>query len=701
MGRFKFHELNSEMKLFGKDGFYQLDKDKEAVKEYQRYIDTRMMKFKDRETRMNWLVQNNYYYPELFKQYTMEQIMELEELVYCIPFEWKSFMAISKFYKSYALKTNNKKKILETYQDRIVIESLYLAQGDFEKAKQYAYEMIIQNYQPATPTFMNGGRARRGEMISCFLTEIDDSLNAITYNWSLCAQLSKIGGGVANNLSKIRARDEEIKGVKGVSSGVIPVMRVHEDIFSYVNQLGQRDGSGADYLNVFHPDIVSFLDTKKINADEKIRMPRLSIGVTIPSIFIDLASRDEDYYVFYPYSVYKEYGKHMDDMDMDKMYYDLLANENVRKEKCELSARELLNKIATTQIESGYPYVFFRSNANKKHPLRRLGDVKFTNLCTEIMQLSTVSVINDYGVQDQIGYDIQCVLGSLNIVNVMESKRIREAVHVGTDMLTSVMDLSNIPNAPGIKKAQEDFHAIGLGAMNLHGFLAKNKIMYESEEAREFADIFFMLVNYYSIEKSMLIAKERGQKFKGFELSDYADGSYFEYQGYLTDDYTPKSEKVAKLFEGIYIPTKDDWYKLAEQVYKHGLYHAYRLAIAPTQSIGYVQNSTASVMPITAKVETRTYGDSQTYYPAPFLSPETQWYYKSAYDMNQKRIIDMVATIQKHVDQGISCILFVNDDIPTEQLVHYYVYAHYKGLKSLYYTRTRNLTADGCENCAV
>lgn len=701
MSKFKFLELNSEVKLFGEDGFYQLEKDREAVKEYQRYIDSRMMKFKTREERIKWLVDNNYYYPELLKQYTMEQIMELEKLVYSVPFEWKSFMAISKFYKSYALKTNKKKKILETYQDRIVVAALYLAKGDFENAKKYAYEMIIQNYQPATPTFMNAGRARRGEMVSCFLTEINDSLNDITFNWNLCSQLSKIGGGVANNLSKIRARDEEIKGIAGASSGIIPVMRVHEDIFSYVNQLGQRDGSGADYLNIFHADILSFLDTKKINADEKVRMPRLSIGVIIPSIFIELAARNEDFYVFYPFSVYKEYGIHMDDMDMDKMYYELLANENVRKEKCELSAREVLNKIATTQIESGYPYIFYKTNANNKHALKKLGTIKFTNLCTEIAQLSTVSVINDYGVEDEIGYDIQCVLGSLNITNVMESRRIKEAVHTAMEMLTSVIDQSNIPNAPGIMKAQKDFRAVGLGAMNLHGFLAKNKIMYESEEAREFADIFFMLMNYYSIEKSMLIAKERKSPFKGFEKSDYADGSYFEYNGYLTDDYTPKSPKVAELFKGIYIPTKEDWARLAEYVKKYGLYHAYRLAIAPTQSIGYVQNSTASVMPITAKVETRTYGDSQTYYPMPFLSKETNWYYKSAYDMNQKRIIDMVATIQKHVDQGISCILFVNDDIPTEQLVHYYVYAHHKGLKSLYYTRTRNLNAEGCESCAV
>lgn len=695
-----FLDYNSEIKRVGEDGFYELEKDKEAIRLYKEYINNRTVKFKSRKNRIEWLVKNNYYYPELLEQYTMKEILDLEKFVYSIPFEWQSFMAISKFYKSYALKTNKKKKILETYQDRIVIAALYLAQGDIEAAKRYAEEMML-TYQPATPTFMNAGRARRGEMISCFLTEIDDSLNAITFNWKMIAQLSKIGGGVSNNISKIRASDEEIKGIAGAASGVVPNMKVHEDISLYINQLGQRDGAFADYLHINHPDFIKFLDVKKISADEKLKMVKLSLGAIVPSIFFEKAFANEDWYFFYPKSVKDVYGQYLDELDMDEMYDVLLNDERIRKEKSELTARELLNRIATMQIESGYPYIFYKSNANRNHPLKRLGKIKFSNLCTEIAQLSTVSVINDYGEADEIGYDVQCCLGSINIVNVMEKNRIKQSVYNAMDMLTAVLDLTDIKNAPGIMKANRELHAVGLGYMNLMGYLTKNQIAYESETAREFANILAMTVNFYSIQASMEIAKKRGT-FVGFEKSDYADGSYFEYQGYLEDDYTPKSDKVKKLFEGIYIPTKEDWKQLRDDVMKYGLYHAYRLAIAPTQSISYVQNSTSSIMPNTEIIETRTYGDTLAYYPMPFLSRKTyHFYWKTAYNMNQKRIIDMVATFQKHIDQAISCILFVPNDIPTEQLAHYLVYAHHKELKSIYYVRTNNSSVDSCEACSV
>lgn len=281
----------------------------------------------------------------------------------------------------------------------------------------------------------------------------------------------------------------------------------------------------------------------------------------------------------------------------------------------------------------------------------------------------------------------------------MDNKEIREAVHAGMEALTAVSDMTVIPNAPTVKKANEELHSVGLGAMNLHGYLAKNKISYESEEAKDFARTFFMMLNYYSIEKSMMIAKERGETFKDFEKSEYAKGTYFA--KYETTDFSPRTEKVQKLFEGMYVPTEEDWSKLKEQVQKYGLYNAYRLAIAPTQSISYIQNATSSVMPIVNQIESRTYANATTYYPMPYLSKETFWYYKSAYDMNQFKLIDLIAEVQQHIDQGISTILYVNSDISTRELARYYIYAHKKGLKSLYYTRTRKLTVEECVACVV
>ena len=678
------------------DGFYQLEKDKLAVGEFQKEVVEKYYPFKSHEERMNWLIENDYYI-DFTKMYDLLFIVDLTKHIYSYEFEFQSFMAISKFYQSYALKTNDKKHYLETYEERIVACALYLAQGDEEYAWKLAESMIKQEYQPATPTFMNTGKARGGEMTSCFLLSMDDSLNSINYNMNTMGQLSKIGGGVSCSLSKLRSRGEAIKGVEGASSGVVPVMKLMEDTFSYVNQLGQRAGAGVAYLNIFHWDIEEFLETKKISCDEKSRLQTLSIGVVIPDKFVELAKENKPFYVFAPYTVYKQYGEHLDDLDIDKVYDDLVANPYVKKRQ--LDPRQLLTNIARTQFESGYPYIMYRSNANKVHALKEIGDIKISNLCCEIMQLQETSEITDYGQEDIIKRDISCNLGSLNIVNVMENKSIAESVRLAMKALTQVSDLSNIVNAPGVRKANEELHAVGLGAMNLHGYLAKNKIAYESKYAKDFVRTFFMMVNYHSILASVEMAMEKQEVFKGFEQSEYANGDYFT--KYLETDYSPKTKKVQKLFEGINVPTQKDWEELALLVKNHGMYNAYRLAVAPTQSIGYVQNATPSIAPITNIIETRTYGDSTTYYPMPFLGKDNFFFYQSAYEMDMMKVIDLYAEAQEHVDQGISLVLFVDSETPTNQLVRYYMYAHYKGLKSLYYTRTRLLSATECESCSV
>ena len=265
--------------------------------------------------------------------------------------------------------------------------------------------------------------------------------------------------------------------------------------------------------------------------------------------------------------------------------------------------------------------------------------------------------------------------------------------------LTSVSDLSNIANAPGVKKANDELHSVGLGAMNLHGYLAKNKISYGSKLSLEFVNTFFMMMNYYTILASTEIAKEKGESFLGFEESEYYKGSYFE--KYINNDYAPKSKKVVKLFEGMHIPTQEDWKQLANKVKQDGMYNAYRLAIAPTQSIGYVQNATPSIAPIVDTVEIRTYGNSTTYYPMPYLSQQNYFFYQSAFEMDMYKYIDLVATAQDHIDQGISTILYVDSETSTRELARLYIYAWKKGLKSLYYTRTRLLSASECESCSV
>jgi len=695
--KLKHIELNNEV-MTRVDGFYNLQKDQDAMHVFLDYIKTKKKQFNSLAERLEYMIHNTYY-EDVFLQYSLDEIESLYSVASGVNFKFQSYMAASKFYTDYALKTNDGNYYLEDYEDRVISVAMCLARGDMPLAKEFVLTMMKQNYQPATPTFLNAGRGRRGEMVSCFLLEMDDSLNSIGFNISTSLNLSKIGGGVALNLSKLRSRGETIKGFENAASGVVPVMKLLENSFSYANQLGQRKGAGAAYLNAFHQDVLEFLDTKKINADEKSRIQTLAIGLVVPRKLFELAEKNLPMYVFAPYTVHQEYNKHLDDLDLDIMYDELVANQAVKKIKLDLTARDFLIKIAAIQLESGYPYIVYKSNANDQHPLKNIGQIKMSNLCTEIFQLQETSIINDYGQVDIINRDISCNLGSLNIVNVMENKEIKESVYSGIFALTAVSDMTTISNAPTVAKANSELHAVGLGAMNLHGYLAKNMIDYESDLALEFVNTFFMMMNYYSIEASMTIAKEKKETFKDFDKSDYADGSYFE--KYEETSYEPVSEKITELFKGIVVPTKEDWENLKKEVQLHGLYHAYRLAIAPTQSISYIQNATPSVMPIVDVIESRTYANSTTYYPMPYLSLETFWYYKSAYNTNQFKIIDLIAEMSTHIDQGISTILYVNSDISTRELARYYIYASKKGLKSLYYTRTRHTTVEDCLMCSI
>jgi ribonucleoside-diphosphate reductase, alpha subunit len=690
-------ELNNELMQRNEEGFFRLEKDQEAVAAFMEDVNAKSMRFNSFTEQVQYMIDNDFY-EDVYKQYTKEQVEAVFSKTHGVNFQFASYMAASKFYTDYAMKSDDRSKYLEQYPDRVAAVALHLGEGDFDKAMRLAGAMMEQRFQPATPTFLNAGKSRRGEMVSCFLLEMDDSLNSINYVLGTCMQLSKIGGGVAVNLSKLRGRGEAIKGVEGAAKGIMPVLKLMEDAFSYADQMGQRKGSGAGYYNIFGWDVMEFLDSKKINADEKIRLKTLSIGLIVPNKFYELAAQNKPLVVFGPHSVHKAYGVHMDDMDLDVMYDTLLADDRVKKKNV-ISARDMLVKIAMIQLESGYPYIMNRTNANKDHALKGIGAIKMSNLCTEIFQLQETSEINDYGQEDIIRRDISCNLASLNIVNVMELGKIKESVHEGIEGLTSVSDMAKIANAPGVRKANEELHSVGLGAMNLNGYLAKNKIAYESEEARDFARTFFMMMNYYSLEKSMMIARDRGVTFNGFEQSEYANGNYFD--RYLSTDFRPLTERARQLFGEMHIPSPEDWAQLKELVMKHGVYHAYRLAIAPTQSISYVQNATSSVMPVVEHIETRTYANSTTYYPMPYLAQDNYFFYKSAYQMDQFKVIDMIAEISQHIDQGISTVLHVNSDVTTRELSRYYIYAAKKGLKSLYYTRTNRLSVEECISCAV
>lgn len=709
-----YFKLNNQLNI-PVDGKIQLHKDKEAVRAYfLEHVNPNTVFFHSLKEKIDYLVENDYVEEAFLSNYSFEFIKKLFQQVYDKKFRFRSFMGAHKFYTQYALKTNDNMRYLERYEDRIAFNALYFADGNEQLAMDLAEELISQRYQPATPSFLNAGRKRRGELVSCFLLQLTDDMNSIGRGINSALQLSRIGGGVGISLSNLRAAGDPIKGYEGAASGVVPVMKLLEDSFSYSNQLGQRQGAGAVYLSVFHPDVVSFLATKKENADEKVRVKTLSLGLVVPDKFYELAKNDDYMYLFSPYDVERIYGEPFSYIDITAKYDELVNNPEIKKSK--IKARDLEIEISKLQQESGYPYIINIDTANRSNPIS--GKILMSNLCSEILQVQKPSVINDDQSYQVIGTDISCNLGSSNIVNLMESPDFGKSVRVMTRALTFITDSSSIGVVPSIKRGNDEAHTIGLGAMGLHTYLAKNHIHYGSTESVDFINIYFLLLNYWTLVDSNAIAKERGETFASFAESDYASGTYFD--KYINEAWFPETDKIKELFEGIFIPTPEDWENLRESVKAHGLYNQNRLAVAPNGSISYVNETSASLHPITQRIEERQEKKTgKTYYPAPFLSDDTIPYYTSAYDMDMRKVIDVYAAAQQHIDQGMSLTLFLRSTMPdglyewktsdkqtTRDLSILRNYAFHKGVKSIYYIRTftddtQEIGSNACESCSI
>ncbi|OBF81138.1 ribonucleotide-diphosphate reductase subunit alpha [Mycobacterium sp. 852002-51163_SCH5372311] len=683
------------LNLYDADGKIQFEKDREAAHQYfLQHVNQNTVFFHNQDEKLDYLIRENYYEREVLDQYSRNFVKTLLDRAYAKKFRFPTFLGAFKYYTSYTLKTFDGKRYLERFEDRVVMVALTLAAGDTGLAEKLVDEIIDGRFQPATPTFLNSGKKQRGEPVSCFLIRVEDNMESIGRSINSSLQLSKRGGGVALLLTNIREHGAPIKNIENQSSGVIPIMKLLEDSFSYANQLGARQGAGAVYLNAHHPDIYRFLDTKRENADEKIRIKTLSLGVVIPDITFELAKRNDDMYLFSPYDVERVYGLPFADISVTEKYYEMVDDARIRKTK--IKAREFFQTLAELQFESGYPYIMFEDTVNRANPIE--GKITHSNLCSEILQVSTPSVFNDDLSYAKVGKDISCNLGSLNIAKTMDSPDFAQTIEVAIRALTAVSDQTHITSVPSIEQGNNDSHAIGLGQMNLHGYLAREGVFYGSEEGIDFTNIYFYAVLYHALRASNRIAIERGTHFKGFERSKYASGEFFD--KYTEQVWEPKTDKVRQLFADadIRIPTQDDWRRLKESVQAHGIYNQNLQAVPPTGSISYINHSTSSIHPIVSKVEIRKEGKiGRVYYPAPYMTNDNLEYYQDAYEIGYEKIIDTYAAATQHVDQGLSLTLFFKDTATTRDVNKAQIYAWRKGIKTLYYIRLRQMALEGTE----
>jgi ribonucleoside-diphosphate reductase alpha chain len=690
-----FHALNAMLNLYDKDGKIQFDKDREAAHQYfLQHVNQNTVFFHNQDEKLDYLIKENYYEREVLDQYSRNFVKTLLDRAYAKKFRFPTFLGAFKYYTSYTLKTFDGKRYLERFEDRVVMVSLTLASGDTGLAEKLVDEIIDGRFQPATPTFLNSGKKQRGEPVSCFLLRIEDNMESIGRSINSALQLSKRGGGVALLLTNIREHGAPIKNIENQSSGVIPIMKLLEDSFSYANQLGARQGAGAVYLNAHHPDIYRFLDTKRENADEKIRIKTLSLGVVIPDITFELAKKNDDMYLFSPYDVERVYGVPFADISVTEKYYEMVDDARIRKTK--IKAREFFQTLAELQFESGYPYIMYEDTVNRANPIE--GKITHSNLCSEILQVSTPSLFNEDLTYAKVGKDISCNLGSLNIAKTMDSPDFAQTIEVSIRALTAVSDQTHIWSVPSIEQGNNDSHAIGLGQMNLHGYLARERILYGSEEGIDFTNIYFYTVLYHALRASNRIAIERGKAFGGFEKSKYKSGEFFD--KYTDQVWEPATERVRELFAeaDIRIPTQDDWKRLKESVQQHGIYNQNLQAVPPTGSISYINYSTSSIHPVASKIEIRKEGKiGRVYYPAPYLTNDNLEYYQDAYEIGYEKIIDTYAAATQHVDQGLSLTLFFKDTATTRDVNKAQIYAWRKGIKTLYYIRLRQMALEGTE----
>ena len=731
-----YRGLNAQLNLFGDDGRIQLEKDKEAAHAYfLEVVNPNTVFFHTLKEKIDYMVDEGMWDKKVVRKFDFRVTKELFKRAYDKKFRFPTFLGAYKFYSQYAMKTLDGTRWLERFEDRVVLNALAYS-SNIRHAETMIDLIMAGVFQPATPTFLNAGRVRGGKPVSCFLLRIEDNMESIARGIHDSLQLSKNGGGVALLLSNIREEGAPIKGIENQSSGIIPIMKLLEDSFSYANQLGARQGAGAVYLHACHPDIMKFLDTKRENADEKIRIKTLSLGVVVPDVLFELAREGADLALFSPYDVEYVYGMPVSDLSIDKKYWDMVEDDRIRKEW--VSARKFLQRISEIQFESGYPYLMFESAANEANPAPNLGRINMSNLCSEIMQPNAASKWKPNGEMIGVGADISCNLGSVNIAKIIEYVGMARGVGSFNDpvelvqgtvffyvvkniveFLSAVADAANQDGDkeinPSITKGNVNTRAIGIGQMNLHGYLISQGIKYDSPEARAFFSAYMRVFTQAAILSSQMLCfsdewevEGVGKKWTpaaGWDMSDWANGKK---QLKLQEAHL----EANKRHEGVDIPAPK-WLLMElagldfTRAKRTPMANLFLQAIPPTGSISYINHSTASIHPVTAAVETRKEGKiGRAYYPAYGLTAENYKDVETAYQTSQKAVIDMYAEAAPFVDQGISATLFLPDTATTADLTRLHMHAWRRQLKSLYYVRILQKAIEGtnsaeCVSCSL
>ena len=647
------------------------------------------------------------YSETILKKYTKEEIKYAEKLIDSENDNLFTYIGLITLEERY-LANGYSKETFELPQERYLTIAMFLMANEdpkyrMEYVKEAYWALSNQYMTVATPTFANAGKSY-GQLSSCFIDTVDDSIEGIFNSNTDIANLSKNGGGIGVYLGKIRSRGSDIKGFKGASSGIIPWMRQLNNTAVSVDQLGTRSGAVAVYLDAWHKDIMAFLDAKLNNGDDRLRTHDLFTGVCIPDIFMEQVEKRGDWYLFDPHEVKKVMGWRdesgvplglEDFYDEEKgygsfreKYEECIQSNDLSKEK--VAAIDIIKRIMKSQLETGTPYMFYRDTVNRANPNKHKGMIYSSNLCVEICNNQSTTTLDGESLQEidgkvkivsvkDPGDFVVCNLNSIHLGRAVPHNVLERLIPIQVRMIDNVIELNTIP----VLQAQYtnyNYRAVGIGTFSWNHLLALEGIRWETQEAVDYADKLYEKISYLAIKASSDLAKEKGS-YPYFEGSEWQTGEYFNKRNYVSHDEL-------------------DWDGLKKKVATNGLRNAWIMAVAPNGSTSILANGTASIDPVMDKLYFEEKSSYKVPVTAPNITPKTTWYYKQANEIDQIWSIKQNAARQKHIDQSQSFNIYVKPDIKAVDFLSLHTTAWREGLKTTYYVRSKAVNIDtACASC--
>lgn len=635
------------------------------------------------------LVSKNLYGDYLLEHYTEDEIIELGEYIKSDRDKLFNYDGLNLLSKRYLVKGLNN-EILELPQERFLIIAMHIAIPEKDKKIYYAKKfydiMSMLKMTVATPTLANAGTPFY-QLSSCFISTVGDNLWSIYDVNQKFAQVSKHGGALGIYMGKVRALNSDIRGNKNSSGGVIPWIRLYNDTAIAVDQLGRRKGSASITLDIWHKDLYDFLDLKTNNGDDRRKAHDIFPALSIPDLFMKRLEKRENWSLFDPYQVNKEMGYYLEDYfddydneEFTKRYIECENNPNI--DKIITPCLDIMKRILKSAVETGTPFIFFRDTVNKANPNKHKGIIYSSNLCHEIAQNTSESILIEEKQQDDIvttkiksGDMVTCNLNSVNLGRVSKEE-LKDCIPLQIRMLDNVITLNKLPVLDA-KVTSDKYRAIGLGTSGYHHYLVNNKIVWESEEHLKEADVLFEEIAYNAIKASMELAKEKGA-YESFEGSEWQTGEYFDKRNY----------------------NSKRWDQLKEDVKKYGIRNGYIMAVAPTGSTSNIANTTAGIDPIFKKFFVEEKKGMYVPKTAPNLNDDNFWLYKEAHYIKQDWSIKACSIRQRHIDQAQSFNLYITPELSAKDIFDMYINCWKMGIKTIYYIRNQSLEMDECTSCS-